>query len=85
MDNVKQVFAAIERIAHLRNSWKGSPASSVPQFKRAEAQYRAALAEWAEQLPRLHGWLLAEKQRLDGRREHAQSVSTWLETQKQTR
>jgi len=33
-------------------------------LNRALTEYRAALTEWDRHLPRLHGWLLAERARL---------------------
>jgi hypothetical protein len=54
-------------------------------LNRALSEFRSALVEWYRNLPRLHGWLLAERARLSCRRAHAESVQTWIETDRQTR
>jgi len=51
----------------------------------ARNEYRAALREWYEQLPRLRGWLLVEKTRLEARRAHETGLRAWFGAHGQTR
>jgi hypothetical protein len=51
----------------------------------ARDEYRTVLTEWHRQLPRLRGWLAAEKNRLESRLAHGTGVQSWLGTHSQTR
>lgn len=92
---ISSAFAAVRRISELRRGGDRAAANAAsadstatrksPEFERALAEYHAVLREWNQLLPRVHGWLLAEKARLEVQRLHAQSVNTWLEANKQTR
>lgn len=84
--DIANAFAAIHKVLELRHCDQSHLAGSLDgDFTRVLADYRSALKEFHQQLPRVHGWLLAEKARLECRRSHADSVQTWLETTKQTR
>ena len=81
-------FAAVQRVTERRrNSGVLNSRAGVnsPLFNRAIAEYRQALLEWDRQLPRIHGWLLAERARLEERRAHAAGVDVWLKADRQTR
>ena len=81
-------FAAVQRVTERRrNSGVLNSRSGVnnPLFNRAIAEYRYALLEWDRQLPRIHGWLLTERARLEERRAHAAGVDLWLKADRQTR
>jgi hypothetical protein len=54
------------------------------EYQAAVAAYRAVLEAWIQQLPRVRGWLLTEKCRLEAHRQHAQLVSRWMDVQRQT-
>jgi len=88
LDLIDSAFAAVRNVSETPRSRQARYSLSgadIGDFDRAMAEYRSALREWEQQLPRVQGWLLAEKARLASRREHAQSVSTWLETHRQTK
>jgi hypothetical protein len=55
------------------------------EFATALAGYQLLLRQFKAELPRLHGWLLAERGRLAGRRSHSSGVENWLESNRQTR
>jgi hypothetical protein len=86
LDLIDSAFAAVHSVSdRLHSSQVASSVSPSGDFDRAMADYRSALREWQRQLPRVQGWLLAEKASLEARSEHARSVSTWLETHRQTK
>ena len=61
------------------------PTAASQECERAFAAYHAALEGWNRQLPRIQGWLLTEKARLENRLGHAGAVRTWLDSNRQTR
>lgn len=87
LKHVSAAFVEVERVIEFRRRSRTNNCNDrMPGATAlALAGYRAALAEWDRQLPRLHGWLLAERARLSARRAHAGSVETWIETDRQTR
>jgi hypothetical protein len=48
-------------------------------FAREVAEYRGNVQRLEELLPRLQGWMLAEKARLDGVRAHLAAAGAWVE------
>lgn len=82
VQTIAAAFASIRRVSEARVATTSSESgSSCHGWK----DYHSALQEWYKHLPRIHGWLLAEKARLEGRCAHAQAVYTWIETNQQTR
>jgi hypothetical protein len=85
------VFAAFIEVRHVTEMRLATQPIACPlvntgsALNRALTEYRAALTEWDRHLPRLHGWLLAERARLSSCRVHAGSVQSWVETDRQTR
>jgi hypothetical protein len=51
---------------------------------RALSHYKSLLRQFKEDLPRLHGWLLAERARLATRRSHSASVESWVRASRET-
>ena len=82
VQTIAAAFASIRRVSETRVATISIESSSS---SRGWKDYHSALQEWCKHLPRIHGWLLAEKARLEGRRAHAESVYTWIETNQQTR
>lgn len=82
LDDVTRAFAEVLRMAATRLA---SPQASDPEVAQALDEYHSALREWLRHLPRVQGWLLAERARLELRQNHAESVRTWLDAQGQTR
>ncbi len=88
LDDVFAAFIAVRHVTELRFDARPAPVPAAQPgatWNRARTEYRAALIDWDRHLPRLHGWLLAERARLNSRRVHAGSVQTWIETDRQTR
>jgi hypothetical protein len=88
LEDVFAAFVEVRRVTKLRTDAQTLDLPTVPAkatSDRALSEYRSALVEWYRNLPRLHGWLLAERARLSCRRAHAESVQTWIETDRQTR
>ena len=77
--------AAFSQVIDLSGRTAKRTADDSAALVAARSEYRAALQEWREQLPRLHGWLLAEKTRLEARRAHEGGVRAWFRAQRQTR
>ena len=88
LDEVSAAFAEVRRVTEMRLAAQSLTLPSINselESNRALSEYRAALIEWDRHLPRLHGWLLAERARLSSRRIHAVSVQSWVATDHQTR
>ena len=88
LDDVFAAFIAVRHVTELRMAEQTAQAPAAQPgatWNRALTEYRAVLLEWDRHLPRLHGWLLAERERLSSRRAHTGSVQTWIETDRQTR
>jgi hypothetical protein len=77
--------AAFSQVIELSGRTTNCAAHDSAALGAARSEYRTALGEWREQLPRLHGWLLAEKTRLEARRAHETGVRAWFGAQRQTR
>lgn len=84
---ITDAFAAVRSVFEARSAQGAIAMVSErdDEYDRARAEYNSALQEWHQQLPRLRGWLLAEKARLETNHSHAQSVRSWLETNQQTK
>src|SRR5579864_5610180 len=88
LDLIDSAFAAVRSVSEtprIRQAMCSLSGADNGDFDRAMAEYRSALREWEQQLPRVQGCLLSEKARLQARSAHARSVSTWLETHRQTK
>jgi hypothetical protein len=77
--------AAFAEVIDLSSRGANRAAENSAALLAARDEYRTVLREWHAQLPRLHGWLLAEKQRLEARRAHEAGLRAWLEAHGQTR
>ena len=87
---ISSAFAAVRHISELRRSSgsEGGNAETAHDLSEMEAvvsEYHAVLLQWNQLLPRVNGWLLTERARLETRVGHAASVQTWLEANRQTR
>ena len=86
LDSVLAAFRGVQRVSEIRRELRSSRQSArTPEYARCEAEYRAALADWDRHLPRLHGWLLAERARLGSRNGHVSQVRAWMDGDRQTR
>jgi len=88
LDDVFAAFVEVQHTTEMRLAAQLPTLAAVSSevgLDRALSEYRAALVEWDRQLPRLQGWLLAERARLSSRRVHAASVQSWVQTDQQTR
>lgn len=54
-------------------------------FAASNGDGKRALEDWLAFLPKLQGWLLAERARLESRRTHAASVQRWVDSSHRTR
>jgi hypothetical protein len=82
---ISSAFTGVRQVAEARRAAPTVTLSNNCDFQSAVADYHAALAEWNQQLPRVHGWLLTERNRLAVRRRHTRSLKTWLDANQQTR
>jgi hypothetical protein len=88
LDDVFAAFIEVRHVTEMRLAMQliASPfVNPGSALNRALTEYRTALVEWDRHLPRLHGWLVAERARLGSRRVHIESVQSWVETDRQTR
>jgi hypothetical protein len=86
LNQVVGAFSALERVNHLRTKrLSGDEKSQQEVSAEAMSRYRAMLTQWANQLPRIYGWLLTERSRLASRRVHTQAVETWMKMDRETR
>lgn len=86
LNSVLGAFRSVQRVSEIRCDLRSSGQSAHgAEYVRVEAEYRATLAEWDRHLPRLHGWLLAERARLGARSGHVQQVRAWMDADQQTR
>lgn len=86
LESVLEAFRTVEKVSEIRRALNlaGRNAQDA-EYTRCESEYRAALAEWDRHLPRLHGWLLAERGRLGARSGHIRLVRAWIDADQQTR
>lgn len=86
LESVLEAFRAVEKVSEIRRALNlGGRKAQGAEYIRCESEYRAALEDWDRHLPRLHGWLLAERGRLGARSGHAQLVRAWVDANRQTR
>lgn len=86
LKSVLPAFRGVQRVSEIRRALRLARQSAHgAEYVRCEAEYRATLAEWDRHLPRLHGWLLAERVRLGARSGHVQQVRAWIDADRQTR
>jgi hypothetical protein len=83
--SIEDLRAALSQITEGRALLEHVLRDPTPALAHAVSEYRAALAELKPHLPRLEGWLLAERGRLVMRRSHAVSVTNWTEANGKTR
>lgn len=86
LGSVLAAFRGVQRVSEIRRELRSTRQSAQgAEYARCEAEYRATLADWDRHLPRLHGWLLAERARLGARSGHVQQVRAWIDADQQTR
>lgn len=86
LDSMLGAFRGVQKVSEMRRELRSTRRSAQSgEYARCEAEYRAVLAEWDRHLPRLHGWLLAERARLGARSGHVQQVRAWIDADQQTR
>lgn len=86
LETVLAAFRGVHRVSEMRHALKTKRHdSSSAEYVRCEAEYQGALRDWDRHLPRLHGWLLAERSRLRSRSGHAHLVRAWVDADRQTR
>ncbi len=81
--DLRQLTMAFRAVQRIRLAAQEEAAGDA-QFTAALKEYHAALREWRSELPKIHGWLLAEKARLETRRMHTALVTAWLRSQEHT-
>src|SRR5436305_6053936 len=60
----------------LKLSGRGPSGEAAPSIaiRAARREYEETLRKWHEQLPRLQGWLIAERNRLESRLSHGAGI-----------
>lgn len=77
--DVASAFKHVERVGSLQRTLRTDTLEyDALEFGRVYSDYRSALADWERSLPRLHGWLLAERARLGSRSGHTQRLREWI-------
>lgn len=82
--NLRDLAAAFAGIAQMGNISSNTPEVSA-EIARALSHYKHLLGQFKANLPRMQGWLLAERARLAARRSHSASVESWVRATQQTR
>lgn len=86
LESVLGAFRSVQKVSEIRCDLRSSgQRAQGAEYVRCEGEYRATLAEWDRHLPRLHGWLLAQRVRLGARLGHVHQVSAWIDADQQTR
>ena len=86
LESVLEAFRTVQKVSEIRRALRPAEQSAQgAEYAHCESEYRAALEGWDRQLPRLHGWLLAERGRLGSRSGHVGQVRSWIEADQQTR
>lgn len=80
-----ELRAAFREITRIRGIIPLAPSEGSPEIAAAVKEYQRLLARFRAELPRIHGWLLAERARLANRRSHSAAVASWMRTRRQTR
>jgi hypothetical protein len=83
--NVSDLVTTFAAIAHMQNILARAESSGSAEVAEALHEYRRLLKEFRANLPRIQGWLLAERAKLASRRSHCAAVESWLRTGRQTR
>lgn len=81
--------ADLPNVVHLmkraRNALSSFPESArTPELQAIIVEYRNVVERLEKILPRIQGWLLAEKVRLEHGRKKLDSAAAWAEAQKST-
>lgn len=83
--NLRDLAAAFAEVAQLQSTLPNSGAEISPEIVPTLSHYKSLLSQFKEDMPRIHGWLLAERARLATRRSHSASVERWVRAAQQTR
>ena len=83
--SLRDLAAAFAKVAQLQSALEDSEPEISPEIAPALSHYKSLLSQFKEDLPRIQGWLLAERARLATRRSHAASVERWVRAAQQTR
>ena len=81
LECLTRAFVEVERMRKLLES----SAIDQPQLAASLSNYQVLLKQFKSELPRIRGWLLAERARLASRQTHSVGVENWLEMTRQTR
>jgi len=77
--------SALSQVFNLSGRALNSKAASDTAMIDARREYHETLRKWYQQLPRLQGWLMAERDRLESRLAHGTGLREWLGLHGQTR
>ena len=83
--SVKDLTVAFGQIAQIQEALADAHCEISPDFGVEFSEYKHLLKRFKAELPRLHGWLLAERARLRCKRSHSEAVENWVRTTRQTR
>jgi hypothetical protein len=83
--NVRDLTAAFTEIVRMQETLTNEHSGVSGEFAAALSNYRHLLKQFKAELPRIHGWLLAERERLRSKRSHSEAVENWVRTTRQTR
>jgi hypothetical protein len=82
---LSQLSVAFEEVARMRKLLEPSRPHACPELIVTLSEYQQILRQFKLNLPRLRGWLLAERERLARRRSHSSSVESWIRASQQIR
>ncbi|HZQ17379.1 MAG TPA: hypothetical protein VFA90_01560 [Terriglobales bacterium] len=83
--SLHDLAAAFARIVQMGNILSNTHSDVSAEIARALSHYKRLLWQFKVNLPRIQGWLLAERARLAARRSHSASVESWVRATQQTR
>jgi glyceraldehyde-3-phosphate dehydrogenase/erythrose-4-phosphate dehydrogenase len=83
--SVFNLSTAFREVAKIREVLPHAESDNSTEVAAALKEYKYLLQQFRADLPRIQGWLLAERARLAGRRSHSTTVESWMRATRQTR
>lgn len=83
--NIREVEAVFAEVVRARTILTHVKFEHSPDIRAMLSEYQQLLQLFKNELPRLRGWLLAERARLAGRCAHSTAVGSWISANQQTR
>jgi hypothetical protein len=82
---MRDLAAAFSEITRMKEILANEASEVSSEFAAALSHYKCLLNQFKAELPRVQGWLLAERARLASKRSHSEAVGNWARTTRQIR